>query len=264
MQELLVKIPRTQSRKLKIERFFDKSDVRKNNSKVVNQIGRTCFTHHFVLEDSSEPISINLDNIPKGVIPIEFAQEEMQKSYDRGFEEGQMSEMAVARAEIKNFVEKMRTLEGITQEIEEKSNALLIQLHDSVLHIAKKVALHIMRTETILNSDSVTNWISKLIEEAKGSTLISVRLNPATIKQVRDSDPKLLEFESNKVELIEDEAIELNDCVIVTDSGMLEARITEELYNMMQKLERDFQTTKIRKREETIKDLEKGIRKEDV
>ena len=64
--------------------------------------------------------------------------------------------------------------------------------------------------------------------------------------------------------MIEDEAIELNDCVIVTDSGMLEARITEELYNMMQKLERDFQTTKIRKREETIKDLEKGIRKEDV
>ena len=73
MQEVLVKIPRRHSKRLRIERFYDKEEIRQKNTQKNNQIGRTCITHHFVIEDSSEPISINLDNIPKGVIPIEVA-----------------------------------------------------------------------------------------------------------------------------------------------------------------------------------------------
>ncbi|MFA7326256.1 MAG: FliH/SctL family protein [Candidatus Kapaibacterium sp.] len=264
MQEVLVKIPRTQSRRLKIERFFDKGEVRRKSSNSSNQIGRTCFTHHFVIEDSSEPISINLDNIPRGVIPIEVAQVEIQKSYDKGFEDGQMSETAVARSEINSFVEKMRTMEGIIQEFEKKNNDLLNQLHDSVLNIAEKVSLHIMRAETLTNSDSVKQRIAKVIDEARDAKIISIRLNPETIKQIKETDTRLLEFKSSTVELVEDESLDINDCIINTDSGNLEAKITEELSNMMQKLKTDFQTTKVRKRDEEIKRLEKGISKEDV
>lgn len=264
MQEVLVKIPRTQSRRLKIERYFDNQKVRKRPSKSTNQVGRTCFTHHFVIEDSSEPISINLDNIPREVIPIEVAQEEIQKSYDRGFEEGQMSEMAVARAEINSFVEKMRTMEGVIQEFEKKNNELLNQLHDSVIGISEKVALHIMRAETLTSTDSIKKRISKVIQEAKESNIFSIRLNPDTIKQLNETDSRLLEFESSNVEILEDESLDLNDCIIDTDSGLLEAKVTEELSNMMNKLRKDFQTTKIRKRDEEIKRLEKGIDKEDV
>ncbi len=264
MQEVLVKIPRKHSKRLRIERFFDKEDVRKKTSNKSNQIGRTCFTHHYVIEDSSEPITINLDNIPRDVIPIEVAQEEIQKSYDKGFEEGQMSEMAVARAEINSFVEKMRTMEGVVQEFEKKNNDLLNQLHDSVLTIAEKVALHIMRAETLTNSDSIKKRIAKVIKEAKDTNIITIRLNPSTIKQIKETDTRLLDFESSNVELVEDETLEVNDCVINTDSGNLEARVADELSNMMQKLETDFQTTKIRKRDEAIKKLEKGNTEEDV
>jgi len=264
VQEVLVKIPRTQSRRLKIERFFDKGEVHKRVTKSTNQVGRTCFTHHFVIEDSSEPISINLDHIPRGVIPIEVAQVENQKSYDKGFEEGQMSEMAVARAEINSFVEKMRTMEGVIQEFEKKNNDLLNQLHDSVLTIAEKVAMHIMRTESLTNTDSIKQRIAKVIDEAKEANIISIRLNPDTIKQLKDTNKRLLEFESSNVELIEDESLDATDCVITTDSGNLEARVSDELSNMMQKLKSDFQITKIKKRDEEIKRLEKGTSKEDV
>lgn len=264
MQEVLVKIPRKQSKRLSIERFFDGEGVRKKTSNKSNQISRTCFTHHFVIEDSSEPISINLDNIPRGVIPIEVAQVEIQKSYDRGFEEGQMSETAVARSEINSFVEKMRTMEGVIQEFELKNNDLLNQLHDSVLSIAEKVALHIMRAEALTNSDSVKQRIAKVIEEAKDTNIISIRLNPETIKQIKETDTRLLEFESSNVELVEDETLDINDCVIATDSGSLEARVADELSNMMQRLQTEFQTTKIRKRDEAIKRLEQGNTEEDV
>lgn len=264
MQEVLVKIPRRHSKRLRIERFYDKEEIRQKNTQKNNQIGRTCITHHFVIEDSSEPISINLDNIPKGVIPIEVAQEEIQKSYDKGFEEGQMSEMAVARAEINSFVEKMRTMEGVIQEFEKKNNDLLNQLHDSVLNIAEKVALHIMRTESLTNTDSIKQRISKVIEEAKENNIISIRLNPETINQIRETDKRLIDFESSNVELIEDETLGLSDCLIDTDSGSLEARIADELSNMMKKLKTSFQTTKIKKRDEAIKKLEQGNSEEDV
>lgn len=265
MQEVLVKIPRKHSKRLRIERFYDREQIRRQKATTKpNQIGRTCFTHHFVIEDSSEPITINLDNIPKGVIPIDVAQEEIQKSYDKGFEEGQMSEMAVARAEINSFVEKMRTMEGVVQEFEEKNNNLLSQLHDSVLTIAEKVAMHIMRTEALTNSDSVKQRIAKVIEEAKDSNIISIKLNPETISQIKETDARLLDFESSSVRLIEDKTLEQSDCVINTDSGSLEARVTEELHNMMEKLKSDFQVTKIRKRDEAIKNLEQGNTEEDV
>ena len=264
MQEVLVKIPRKQSKRLSIERFFESEVVRKKTSSKSNQISRTCFTHHFIIEDSSEPITINLDNIPRGVIPIEVAQEEIQKSYDKGFEEGQMSETAVARSEINSFVEKMRTMEGVIQEFEKKNNELLNQLHDSVLSIAEKVALHIMRAETLTNADSIKQRIAKVIDEAKDTNIISIQLNPETIKQIKETDTRLLDFESSNVDLVEDETLDINDCVITTDSGNLEARIADELSNMMHRLQTEFHTTKVRKRDEAIKRLEQGSTEEDV
>ncbi|MER3329153.1 MAG: FliH/SctL family protein [Candidatus Kapaibacterium sp.] len=260
----MVKIPRRHSKRLRIERFFDREEVRNIASRKPTKMGRTCITHHFVIEDSSEPITINLDNIPRDVIPIEVAQEEIQKSYDKGFEEGQMSEMAIARAEINSFVEKMRTMEGIVQEFENKNNDLLNQLHDSVLNIAEKVALHIMRAESITNTDSLKKRIAKVIDEAKETNIITIRLNPSTIKQINETDTRLLDFESSNVELLEDETLDISDCVIDTDSGYLESRLTDELSNMMHKLKTEFQTTKIKKRDEAIKKLEKGNNEEDV
>lgn len=265
MQEVLVKIPSTQSKKLRIERFFagvKPRAIASDESKKV--VSRTCFTHHFVIEDSSEPITINLSNIPKDVIPIEMAQTEIQKSYDKGFEEGQMSEMAVARAEINNFTSKMRTMEGVILEFEKKNNELMEQLQNSVLSIAQKVSSHIMRAESLSNFDVVKERLSKIFESIDDQMLFTIKLNPTTLYELRNTDTKIFDFDSKKVELIEDESLELGDCVILTDSGYLEAKIDDELAKLMQKLEKDFQATKIKKRDELIKKMGSGTKKENV
>lgn len=265
MQEVLVKIPPTQSRRLRIERFFEgKKPIITEKKEAKQLVSRTCFTHHFVIEDSSEPITINLSNIPKDVIPIEMAQEEIQKSYDKGFEEGQMSEMAVARAEINNFTSKMRTMEGVIQEFEKKYATLLEQLQDSVLSISQKVSQHIMRSTALKDFDSVKNRLSKIFESMPEQKIFSIRLNPKTIADIRDTDKKLIDFDSRNIELIEDETLDIADCVISSDSGYLEAKIDDELSKIMEKLEKDFQSTKIKKRDELIKEMGSSTKKENV
>ena len=204
MQEVLVKIPPTQSKLIRIERFFDDSAVTNKQSNWKKKpIRSTSFTHKFVIEDSTEPVTINLDSIPRDVIPIEVAKEEIQKSYDKGFEEGQMSEMAIAKAEINNFVSKMRTLEGAVQEFEQSNTELLHQLKHSVLDIAKKVSLHIMRAETLTNPDSVINRIEKVIESAKDSEIISITLHPEAIENLKEINSDIMKASKNNVRIIE-------------------------------------------------------------
>lgn len=265
MQEILVKIPPTQSKKLRIERFFNRPLANGHSEQLKKKPKRyTAFTHKFVIEDSSEPITVNLDNIPRDVIPLELAKEEIQKSYDKGFEEGQMSEMALAKAEMNNFADKMRTLEGVTQDFDEKTSLLLNYLHDSVLEISRKVALHIMRAESLSNIDSVISRVGKIIEQANDSEIVSIALNPITYQDIRLSNNDTIGKSNTKVVIIEDENLELSDCIIKTDSGFLEARIEEELDNMMTKLKDQFQKAKINQRDKELELLKEGNPEEDV
>lgn len=265
MQEILVKIPPTQSKKLRIERFFDRPLVSGSSEQWKKKPKRyTAFTHKFVIEDSSEPITVNLDNIPRDVIPLELAKEEIQKSYDKGFEEGQMSEMALAKAEMNNFADKMRTLEGVTRDFDEKTSLLLNYLHDSVLEISRKVALHIMRAESLTNSDAIISRVGKIIEQSKDSEIVSITLNPNTYQNIKMSNNDILENSNSNVLIIEDENLELSDCIIKTDSGFLEARIEDELDNMMTKLKDQFQKAKITQRDKELEILKEGKPEEDV
>lgn len=263
MQELLVKIPPTQSRKLRIERFFN-TEVHKPKATPKRQVSRTCFTHHFVIEESTGPISINLSNIPKGVMPLEMAQEEIQKSYDKGFEDGQISETAVARAEIKKFTERMRTMEGVIQDFEGKIDVLLENLQLSVISISKKVSSHIMRSEMQTNFDAVNKRLSKIIESVNDQKIISVHINPSTLNELEDSDFKLLGIDSKKVEIIADETIAIGDCVIETDYGFLEAKVEDELDKMMAQLLKKVQSSKTKKQEELLKNIEQSNQGEDA
>jgi flagellar biosynthesis/type III secretory pathway protein FliH len=267
VQELLVKIPPTQSRRLRIERFFKEAEPKPKQMPKptpVKQVGKTCFTHHFVIEDSSQPISINLSNIPKDVMPIEMAQEEIQKSYDKGFEDGQVSEMAVARAEIRKFNEKMRSMEGVIQEFEKDIDKLLKHLQTSVISISQKAASHIMRSELLTNLDAVSNRLSKVIETAADQNLVSIRLSPETIQDLESANFKLSGIDSSKVSVVPDQSLELGDCVIETDYGFLEAKVEDELDKLMQQLRKNLQTTKIKKTEEIIKTLEQNQQEENA
>jgi len=255
MQEVLVKIPSNQSRKLKIERFYDGVDV-PNFKKKKKPVRYTSYTHKFIIKDSTEPISVNLDNVPRDVVPIEVMEEEVQKSYDKGFEDGQISEMAVAKAEINNFVDKMRTLEGVTQEFDKTTNTLLDTLYNSTVTLAGAIAKNILKVETINNFELIEERIKSVFEGVKENKIISIRLHPNTIEYINSSEKLNVISNSPKVDIISDEELELSDVIVNTDSGILIAKVEKELKKLINKLESDFQLEKAKQHQKEIDDFE--------
>lgn len=262
MQEVLVKIPSTQSKKLKIERFFDGVNV-PNFKKKKKPVRYTSYTHKFIIKDTSEPVSINLDNVPREVVPIEVMEEEVQKSYDKGFEDGQISETAVAKAEINNFVEKMRTLEGVTQEFDKQSNQLLDSLYNSTISLAQAIAKNILKVETLDNFEMIENRVQTVIEEVKGNKVVSVRLHPETIEYIESSNKLSVVSDSKKVEIIPDDSLELSDVIVNTDSGLLIAKMEEELKKLITKLEEDFKLQRAKQIQKEIDDFENSTGNDD-
>ena len=257
MQEVLVKIPSNQSKKLKIERFFDGVNL-PNFEQKKRPVRYTSYTHKFIIKDTTEPISINLDNVPREVVPIEVMEEEVQKSYDKGFEDGQISETAVAKAEINNFVEKMRTLEGVTQEFDKQSNILLDSVYNSAVSLAQVIARNILKAETLDNFELIENRIQSVIEEVKGNKVISVRLHPETIEYIESSKKLNVVSDSKKVEIIPDDSLKLSDVIVNTDSGMLIAKVEEELNKLISKLEKDFKQERAKQIQNEIDDFEQS------
>jgi flagellar biosynthesis/type III secretory pathway protein FliH len=197
-----------------------------------------------------------LNNVPREVVPIEVMEEEVQKSYDKGFEDGQISETAVAKAEINNFVEKMRTLEGVTQEFDKQSNQLIDTLYNSTISLAQAIAKNILKVETLDNFDLIEKRVQTIIEEVKGNKVISVRLHPETIEYIESSNKLSVVSDSKKVEIIPDENLKLSDVIVNTDSGLLIAKVEEELNKLISKLEEDFKLQRAKQIQKEIDDIE--------
>jgi flagellar biosynthesis/type III secretory pathway protein FliH len=183
-------------------------------------------------------------------------EEEVQKSYDKGFEDGQISETAVAKAEINNFVDKMRTLEGVTQEFDKATDILLDALYNSTISLAGSIARNILKVETLHNFELIENRINSVIELAKESKFVSIRLHPKTIEHINSSKKLNVSSNSTKVEIIADDELELTDVIVNTDSGILVAKVEAELKKLISKLESDFQLEQAKQNQKEIDDFE--------
>jgi flagellar assembly protein FliH len=154
---------------------------------------------------------------------------------DAGFKEGREAGYAEGKAEADRLTERLQTVleraQGRREEILVETEQ---QIVDLVLLMARKVIKIISETQTEVVKANVTEALRKI----RGKGAITIRVNVADMKLATEHiNGFIRKIEGIKgVQVAEDSTVDPGGCIIETDFGEIDARISSQLAELESKI----------------------------
>lgn len=185
----------------------------------------------FVPWDNTEVEQDNVSNENQSELsePVSARADE---DYRRGYEEGIIKAEEVMR----------QTYEALLENEKNRMQKLISSMHDQFVHLHRKseyivlkfaiaVAEKIVKRAIMLGSEIVLSQIKDALSRIVGVEQVKIRINPDDAELVR-SQKSILQGSSDSIREIAietDEKIERGSCIIESESGNVDARITSQL-----------------------------------
>ncbi len=154
----------------------------------------------------------------------EIEHEAYKKGYDSGREEGYKE----GQAEVMRLIDRLGTVVStavdIRDDIIRSSEKLMVEM---ILMIARKV----IKDEIVERREVVINNIKEAIRRVKDRDRIDIRVNFADLDMTTAHKDELIRMMESlkKVNIYEDSRVERGGCIIETDVGAIDARISTQL-----------------------------------
>ena len=198
------------------------------------------------LNSKSKKLNVTLKNPLEGKgYAVETDEDvfkrQLEQHYERGFNDGQKSvkdsyekEYAERLAEKYESVNKIIT--QIDKKIAEYEPAFEKIVSSLSIAIAEKIVKKEIERETIIN-DVLKESIRRVI----GSNKIFVRLNPSDIERINlESQIQFNDDSYKNIKFEPDEHIEKGGCLVQTEIGSVDARISSQFSEIRKQLEANF------------------------
>ncbi len=168
----------------------------------------------------------------------DLLKKQLEDYYSLGYREAQeKTKRDVEREYTDKLFRKYEEVYKILQQFDEsfadyeKSFEKLVI--ETAFEVAKKVVQREISSNTIIN-ENVRFAINKIM----GANEIRLKLNPADIEELTETTKNLIHSSSfNKIKIEADERIELGGCLIETEIGNVDSRISTQLSEMQRQLE---------------------------
>ncbi|MCX5726797.1 MAG: FliH/SctL family protein [Candidatus Saganbacteria bacterium] len=158
----------------------------------------------------------------------EQAERIKEEARTAGEEEGIEIGKREGMSEISEKLEE--SLETLNEAVKERKN-IIKDSEAEILRLALKVSEQIIKSEVSLHRDVCLNMVSEAIARVSDREQIIVRVNREdvdTIKKYKDRIASLVDG-VRSLNILEDSAIEPGGCIIETNLGYIDARISTKL-----------------------------------
>ena len=158
-----------------------------------------------------------------------------KEAYARGYKEGHGQGFEAGKEEIKRLIERLHLI--ITKSIEKRNEIIEeseTQLINLVLLIAKKVIKVISENQ----KNVVINNVIQALRKLKGRGDVVIRVNMADLELATENRRFFQENVENvkNITILEDSSVEKGGCLIETDFGQIDARISSQLNEIEAKI----------------------------
>lgn len=150
------------------------------------------------------------------------------QAYKKGYEAGREEGYKEGQAEVMRLVDRLGTIVSTAVDIRDdiiRSSEKLMT--DMILMIARKV----IKDEIVERREVVINNIKEAIQRVKDRDRIDIRVNFADLDMTTAHKDELIKMMDSlkKVNIYEDNRVDRGGCVIETDVGAIDARISTQL-----------------------------------
>ena len=158
-----------------------------------------------------------------------------KEAYEKGYTEGKEKGFACGEEEVRRLVERLHFI--ISKAIEKRAEIIddsEQQLIDMVLLIARKVIKVISENQRNVVINNVIQSLRKL--KSRGDVVIRVNLEDLqlTTEHAREFVEKIENVKT--VTVMEDSTVDRGGCIIETDFGQIDARISSQLHEIEEKI----------------------------
>jgi flagellar assembly protein FliH len=170
--------------------------------------------------------------------PAELFKKQLESYYALGYKEAQeKTRRDVEREYTDKLVRKYEEVYKILQQFDESfidyEKAFEKLVIETAFEVAKKVVQREISSNTIIN-ENVRIAINKIM----GANEVRLRLNPSDVEEMNEASKNLINGSSfNKIKIEPDALIEQGGCLIETEIGSVDARISTQLSEMQKQLE---------------------------
>lgn len=163
---------------------------------------------------------------------------ELHNRYITGFNDGQKEALAKLQRE---FVEKLKSkyeqLDGLMNQLYEHNRLLNENFNKAVLETAFAIAEKIVQRE-IEKESTIINLIQSCLKKVLTANEIIIKLNPVDFETVTNDLKDINKsIDVSKVRFEKDEMIDKGGCLVETEIGNADARISSQLNELKRKLE---------------------------
>lgn len=161
---------------------------------------------------------------------VDTYQKQLQASFEEGMNEGYNA----AHLEMENeFNEKLLgkysyfdgMLQNINVALNEFENSFEHIVFDTAIAIAEKIIQRQIQKESIIN-EVLSDSVKKVI----GASSIVVKINPDDVEWIKQMDNSFIKEELlNGVKFVEDDKIEKGGCVVESEIGNVDSRISTQI-----------------------------------
>lgn len=154
-----------------------------------------------------------------------------KQGYDTGYEAGYQD----GNKEAERLVERMHTvLDAVMARREEILSETEYQIVELVVLMARKVVKIISENQKTV----IMNNVLQALKKVKGRGDVTIRVNLADVKLTTDHVHDFIErVEAVKgITVMEDSTVEKGGCIVETDFGAIDARISSQLTELEQKI----------------------------
>lgn len=168
----------------------------------------------------------------------DLIKKQLEEYYALGYKEAQeKTRRDVEREYTDKLVRKYEEVYKILQQFDESfidyEKAFEKLVIETAFEVAKKVVQREISHETVIN-ENVRIAINKIM----GANEVRLKLNPADLDQLTEASKNLIHGSSfNKIKIESDLRIEQGGCLIETEIGSVDARISTQLGEMQKQLE---------------------------
>jgi flagellar assembly protein FliH len=167
------------------------------------------------------------------------AQERMsaveKDAYRKGFDQGREAGFQEGKAEVQRLVDRLHI---ILQKAMEKRAEILEstenQIVDMVLLIAKKVIKVISENQRNVVVSNVVQALRKI--KSRGDVIIKVNLADLQLASAHTKDFMQIVENVKSITVVEDNTVDRGGCVIETDFGQIDARISSQLSEIEERI----------------------------
>lgn len=159
----------------------------------------------------------------------------LQEAYSEGFDKGHKDGYEKGQAEVERLVDRMhRIIEAVMQRREEILQDTESQIVELVILMARKVIKILSENQKNVVMANVLAALKKV--KTRGN--VTLRVNLEDIKLTTENVSEFIKHVENVqgITVLEDSAVEKGGCIVETDFGAIDARISSQLSELENKI----------------------------